>query len=333
MTITPRLELRQSQSLVMTPRCSSRSDAADVEPRARRARRGHRRGQSAARGGTPSRAPDPRAPGFARGAAEGPSAIDLAPRPSRWPIISHQVRLARAGRRRSRRPRVARSSTGRLSPGAAAEVAERHGLSRAALDAGSRSCRNASRPGSARATSPSAFRCSSATAGELDPPMSALLDGLDLLAAGPAAELAARCGVDVAAGDSLLACCGASIRSPAPASPRRRWRSWCPTSSCGAVARAGTSSSTPRRCRACSSTTSTPSKLGTATAPRSPTSPNAGRRRTGSCAAWSSGPARSSRWRARIVAHQERFFAAGSRGMRPLSQRMLAEKLGLHEST
>ena len=64
-----------------------------------------------------------------------------------------------------------------------------------------------------------------------------------------------------------------------------------------------------------------------------PSSRNAAPAPAGWSAASSSGRGRSSRSRPRSSERQERFFAGGVAELRPLTQRAVADKLGLHEST
>jgi RNA polymerase sigma-54 factor len=169
--------------------------------------------------------------------------------------------------------------------------------------------------------------------GLLDGAMAALLENLDLLAAGRRADLAARCGVAPDALAQLLRCLQRLDPRPGEAfaggSPplvtpdvfvRRTELGWKVDLNTETLPRVLVNNAYI-------------ADLGRAD--------GAVRAYISECRTQASWLLRSLEQRARtilavataIVSHQERFFAIGAPGLRPLSRRALADQLGLHEST
>jgi RNA polymerase sigma-54 factor len=336
MTITPRLELRQSQSLVMTPRLQqslkmlrmsnlelSEHVAALVEA------------NPLLEAAPLPEQPAPPAPSAGRAAAGEASAIDLAP--AIVTLADHlrgQVRVARV-----EAPILAAALAviDELEPDGylrsdPEEIALRHGLSHAALDAGIMLVQECEPAGVGARGLAECLALQLRDRGLSSPPLETLLDHLDLLAAGKLGELAEICGVTPQAIPSMLTVlrgldprpgAGFAEESVAVAIPdvyvRRIQTGW-------------------------------EVELNTETLPRVLVNNvyaqrlNRGDRAAAyisECRAQASWLVRSLEQRARtilavasaVVAHQEHFFAQGISGLRPFSQRTLAEKLGIHEST
>jgi RNA polymerase sigma-54 factor len=337
MSVTPRLELRQSQSLVMTPRLQQSlkmlrmsnlelaehvAGIVEANPLLEAAR--------------PPERPIP-APPAGRAGAEGTvSAIDLAT--ATVTLAEHlrtQVRLAHA-----EPPALAAALAviEELDPDGyfrsdADEVALRHGLSRAALDAGLALVQECEPAGVGARGLAECLKLQLRDRGLLDPPLEALLAGLDLVAAGRTAELAARCGVSPQAIPEMLGVLrgldpkpGASFAEEAVSVVvpdvfvRRTSSGWDVELNTETLPRV---------------------LVNNVYAQKLNTRDGAALAYISECRAQAGWLVRSLEQRARtilavagaLVEHQEHFFASGISGMRPLSQRMLAEKLGLHEST
>lgn len=339
MTITPRLELRQSQSLVMTPRLQQSlkmlrmsnlelaehvAGIVEANPLLEAPPRAAER-------------PIPTAPAGRAAPADGAaSAIDLVA--ATVTLAEHlraQVRLARAD------PPVLAAALAvieELDPDGyfrsdAGEVALRHGLSGAAVEAGLALVQDCDPSGVGARSLAECLRIQLRDRGLLEPPLESLLGGLDLLAAGRTAELAARCGVAPQAISEMLGLLRGLNPKP------------------GAGFAEETVSVVVPDVFVRRTSTGWDVELNTETLPRVlVNNVYAQRLRTrdgaalayiSECRAQAGWLVRSLEQRARtiltvagaVVAHQEHFFARGISGLRPLTQRTLAEKLGLHEST
>jgi RNA polymerase sigma-54 factor len=334
MTLTQRLELRQSQSLVMTPRLQqslrmlrmSHLELADhvaaiveANPLLETVAPPH---------------PDWTAP---RGRASGPDdAVDLA---AAEVTLRDHLRLQIHSMRRDPRALAAADALieeldndGYLRV-PLEEVAARHRLDDAAAAEGLALVQSCDPAGVGARDLKECLRLQLLDRDLLDERMAALVGGLDLLVSGRRAELAARCGVPLEALGKMLKALhrldphpGAGFTAqPVPTVVpdvfvRRAYMGWSV-------------------------------ELNGATLPRvlvNSTFATVAGSRDGRLRAYVSGCRSEAAWlvrsleqRARtvlavagaIVSHQERFLAIGTAGLRPLSRRVLAEKLGLHEST
>jgi RNA polymerase sigma-54 factor len=337
MTMTPRLELRQAQALTMAPRMQQalkmlRMSNLELAEHVAGIVEGNPLLAAAAPAGR-ERPPPPR-PG--RIAAEGPAALDFAVAPVT--LADHlraQVRLARAGRAEVAAALVLideLDEDGYLRV-PLAEAAGRHGFGAATAERALALVQACEPAGVGARSLGECLRIQLADRGLLDPAMAALVDGLPLLAAGRRGELARLCGVAPEEIDRLLAVLrrcdpkpGAGFGSeavPVVVPDVSVWRSH----------------------------TGWRVELNTETLPRilvdnAYAAEIAGSDRrvkayVSECRMQAHWLVRSLEQRARtilavttaIVAHQDRFFAQGVRGLKPLSQRALAERLGLHEST
>ena len=298
MALSPRIELRQSQSLVMTPQLQqaikllqmSNLELADFVA------------DEVERNPLLELAPPPGA-GAAPGAGGGGGGGDAAS----WRALAAAAEPARASARADRHDAGARrrrceaaliladelEDDGYLRA-PLAEVAARHRLSAGALAAGLRLLQACDPAGVGARSLAECLALQLRERDRLDPAMQALLANLGLAARGRDGRADGdlrrrRRGHRRHAGGAARARpqAGAALRRGAGASWRCRTSTWP-----RAAAAAGRSSSTPRRCRGCWSTTSTPrgSARGDGAA-RAFVSEMQRRARTGWCAASSSGRA------------------------------------------
>jgi RNA polymerase sigma-54 factor len=214
-----------------------------------------------------------------------------------------------------------------------AEVASRHRLTAAQAAAGLRLVQSCEPAGVGARSLAECLALQLRERDRLDPAMAALLENLPLAAAGRFAELRALCGVDAEDLADMLA----EIRALDP-KPGLRF----------AKARVEAKIPDVHVRRAAAGTWTV--ELNAETLPRllvnNVYAASAGgdartRAFISECRAGASWLARSLEQRARtilrvareIVERQERFFALGTAGLRPLTQRAVADRLGLHEST
>ena len=339
MALSPRIELRQSQSLVMTPQLQQAIKllqmsnleladylAAEVE-----------------KNPLLELAPPRRAPAGAR------AAVGAATGRRHWlESVAAEPTLYDAPARADRRDARARAAIeaaliladeieddGYLRV-PLAEVAARHRLSAREAAAGLALVQACDPAGVGARDLRSAWRCSSRERDRLDPAMQALLDNLALAARGRLAELEARCGVDAEDLADMLA----ELRALDP-KPGLRFAS---ARGGGGGARTSTSAAAPGGGWTVELNTETLPRVlvNNVYAARLGGGDAAARAFVSECSASASWLVRSLEQRARTilkVATGDRrapgavLRAAGSAELRPLTQRAVAERLGLHEST
>jgi RNA polymerase sigma-54 factor len=335
MTVSQRLELRQGQALVMTARLQQSLKmlrmpnleladhvAALVEANPLLETRA-----------APVRDSLPRSPAAV---AEGPDAIDFAVAP----VSLREHLRAQLGLTRSARPALAAAlalveeleDDGYLR-GDLEEVAERRDLPVAALEEGLALVQELDPAGVGARSLAECFRLQLADRGELDEAMACLLENLALLAAGRAADLAARCGIEPEDLPEQLRRLRRLDPKPGLAFSENAVAVVVPDVF---VRRTETgweveinSETLPRVL------------VNNAYAARIRTHDKETLRYVSECRTQAAWLVRSLEQRARtilavasaIVSHQELFFARGVSALKPLSQRALAEKIGMHEST
>ncbi len=340
MALAPRLELRQTQSLVMTPQLQQAIKllqmsnlqladylAAEVEK------------NPLLELAPPRGAAAP--PGAARGAdGEGSYLDTLAAEVTLYAHLRGQVGAMRAA------PAVVEAALlladeleedGYLRV-PLAEVADRHRLRSADVVAGLRLVQACEPPGVGARDLRECLALQLAERDRLDPAMQAMLDNLPLLARGRRAELSACCGVDAEDIADMLA----EIRALDP-KPGLRFARETPQAAVPDVhVRRGPggawiveldSATLPRVLM----NNVYAARVG---GPGTPTDSATGAF-ISECRASARWLVRSLEQRARtilrvateIVERQDRFFSGGISGLRPLTQRAVAGKLGLHEST
>jgi RNA polymerase sigma-54 factor len=334
MSLTQRLELRQSQSLVMTPQ---------LQQALRMLRMSHlelaahvaavTEANPLLEAAPPSRPP----PGEVRTWTAGtPDAIDLAP--AAVSLRDHLLLQIRSLRRDAAALAAAVAVVEELDDDGylrvpIEEVAARRGLQPAALAEGLGLVQACDPAGVGARDLKECLRLQLLDRGLLDRRMAALIDGLDLLAAGRRAELADRCGVSPRGLGALLE--GLRRLDPRPgaafsADPvgvvtpdvfvRRTELGWTVELNTETLPRVLVNNAYAATLASADSTV---------------------RAYVSECRTQASWLVRSLEQRARtilavasaIVSHQEPFFSIGAQGLKPLSRRKLAERLGLHEST
>jgi RNA polymerase sigma-54 factor len=330
-SLAPRLELRQTQALVMTPQLQqaikllqmSNLELADYVA-----------GLIEANPLLEEVRPVPRGPVPAGG--EGPDAIEFAAAP----VTLRGHLLAQIGMAAAPRPAVAAAvvlvdeldADGYLRV-PLAEVADRHGFRGEAVAAGLALVQACEPAGVGARGLAECLGLQLRERGLLDEAMVRLLEGLPLLAAGRQGELAVRCGVTAATLGEMLAV----VRGLDPRPGARFGEEAVPVAVPDVFVH--------RRA------TGWEVELNSETLPRVLVNnayaleiegaDGAARSFISECSAQANWLVRSLEQRARtilkvageIVRHQERFFAEGVAGLRPLSQRALADRIGMHEST
>ncbi len=337
MALAPRIEIRQQQTLVMTPQLQQAIKllqmshheltafvAAEIErnPLLELAPPAPSSG-----GGVPA--------ARTRGAVEGSVLESVAA-----PLSLHEHLHAQIGAMRARSEATAAAlvladeleDDGYLRV-PLAEVGQRHGIAARALAAGLALVQACTPTGVGARSLRECLALQLRERDRLDPAMAAFLDNLALAARGARAELMAVCGVDDEDIDDMLAEIRALDPKPGLAFGEARVELALPDVH---VRRGPDGAWTV--------------ELNTETLPRvlvdNVYAVELGRDATArafvsECSASANWLVRSLEQRARtilrvateIVARQERFFEAGVAGLRPLTQRAVAERLGLHEST